>query len=324
MEKRTLGTDLAVSAIGYGCMGLSHAYGTALEKPAAIQRIREAFEAGYTFFDTAEAYVGRFADGTPAVNEEVVGEAIRPFRSQVVVATKGAIRWEDGKTVPDASRDSIRTSVENSLRRLGVDAIDLYYQHRQDKTKEPEEVAEIFAELIKEGKILHWGISNATKEYIERADAVCKVTAVQLRYSMMARWTEELFPMLEERNIGAVAYSPIANGFLSGKIQAADQYDSATDFRSFMPQYQQSEIEKSRVLLDMIEAMAKEKNATPAQISLAWMICKKPWIVPIPGTTKLERIKENAGAADVILTPEEIQKIDRQLDTMDLKVFGGV
>lgn len=324
MKQRKLGANLEVSAVGYGCMGLSHAYGTALDKPTAIRRIQEAFEADYTFFDTAEVYVGKYADGTPAVNEEVVGEAIRPFRDKIVLATKGGIRWENGKTVPDASRDSIRTSVENSLRRLGVDTIDLYYQHRQDKTKEPEEVAEIFAELIKEGKIRHWGISNATKDYIQRADAVCKVTAVQLRYSMMARWTEELFPMLEERHIGAVAYSPIANGFLSGKVQTADHYDSATDFRSFMPQYQKEQMEKSRELLEMIEALAKEKSATPTQISLAWMLCKKPWIVPIPGTTKSERIRENAEAADVVLTAEEIQNIDTKLDTMDLQVFGGV
>lgn len=324
MQQRKLGTDLTVSAVGYGCMGLSHAYGVALDKPTAIQRIHEAYDAGYTFFDTAEVYVGKFADGTPAVNEEVVGEAIRPFRDKIVLATKGGVRWEGSHTVADASRESIRTSVENSLRRLGVDTIDLYYQHRQDPNHEPEEVAEIYAELMKEGKIRAWGISNASSDYIARADAVCKVAAVQLRYSMMARQTETLFPMLEERKIGVVAYSPIANGFLSGKIKPADQYDAATDFRSFMPQYQQAEMEKGRVLLDMIGALAKEKNATPAQISLAWMLCKKPYIVPIPGTTKTERIRENAAAADVILTPEEIQKIDAQLDTMDLKVFGGV
>ena len=321
---RTLGKDLTVSAIGFGCMGLSHAYGTALPKADAIRRIREAFETGYNFFDTAEIYVGKFADGTPAPNEEVVGEALRPIRDKVIIASKGGIRWENGKTIPDANRKSIRTSVENSLKRLGIDTIDLYYQHRQDKLKEPEEVAEIFAELIKEGKIRHWGISNATEDYIRRADAVCKVTAVQLRYSMMARWTEALFPMLEELNIGAVAYSPIANGFLSGKIQTADQYDSKTDFRSFMPQYQKEEIAKSRELLTLIENMAKEKNATSAQISLAWMLCKKPYIVPIPGTTKTERILENAQAANVVLTQKEIKDIDTRLDKMNLKVFGGV
>ncbi len=323
MKKRMLG-GLEVSAVGYGCMGLSHAYGTALEKSDAIDRIRTAYDLGCTLFDTAELYVGKFADGTPAPNEEVVGEALRPIRDKVIICTKGGIRWEGEKTVPDGSRESIRTSVEASLMRLGIDTIDLYYQHRQDKTKEPEEVAEVFAELIRESKIRHWGISNATYDYIERADKVCKVTAVQLRYSMMARWTEELFPLLEERNIGAVAYSPIANGFLSGKVQTADKYDRNTDFRSFMPQYQAEEMEKSKVLLEMIEQLAREKEATPAQISLAWMLCKKDYIVPIPGSTKPERIKENLGAADVILTKDEIRGIDEALDGMDLKVFGGV
>ena len=323
MKKRMLG-ELEVSAVGYGCMGLSHAYGTALEKSDAVDRIRTAYDLGCTFFDTAELYVGKFADGTPAPNEEVVGEALRPIRDKVIICTKGGLHWDNGATVPDASRESIRTSVEASLKRLGIETIDLYYQHRQDKTREPEEVAEVFAELIKEGKIRHWGISNATYDYIARADKVCKVTAVQLRYSMMARWTEELFPLLEERNIGAVAYSPIANGFLSGKAQTADKYDKDTDFRSFMPQYQAEEMEKSKTLLAMIEQLAKNKNATPAQISLAWMLCKKDYIVPIPGSTKPERIKENLGAADVILTQDEIQKIDDALDGLDLKVFGGV
>ena len=323
MKKRMLG-GLEVSAVGYGCMGLSHAYGTALKKSDAIERIRTAYDLGCTLFDTAELYVGKFADGTPAPNEEVVGEALRPIRDKVIICTKGGLHWDNGATVPDASRESIRTSVEASLKRLGIETIDLYYQHRQDKTREPEEVAEIFAELIKEGKIRHWGISNATYDYIARADKVCKVTAVQLRYSMMARWTEELFPLLEERNIGAVAYSPIANGFLSGKVQTADKYDKDTDFRSFMPQYQAEEMEKSKALLAMIERLAKEKDATPAQISLAWMLCKKDYIVPIPGSTKPERIRENLGAADVILTKDEIQKIDESLDRMDLKVFGGV
>ena len=323
MKKRMLG-GLEVSAVGYGCMGLSHAYGTALEKADAIDRIRTAYDLGCTFFDTAELYVGKFADGTPAPNEEVVGEALRPIRDKVIICTKGGLHWDNGATVPDASLESIRTSVEASLKRLGIETIDLYYQHRQDKTREPEDVAEVFSELIREGKIRHWGISNATYDYIARADKVCKVTAVQLRYSMMARWTEELFPLLEERNIGAVAYSPIANGFLSGKVQTADKYDRDTDFRSFMPQYQAEEMEKSKALLTMIEQLAKEKDATPAQISLAWMLCKKEYIVPIPGSTKPERIKENLGAADVFLTKDEIKEIDDALDGMNLKVFGGV
>ncbi len=224
--------------------------------------------------------------------------------------------------VAKASEKTIRKSLEGSLKRLGVDTIDLYYQHMQDPSKEPEEVAEIFASLIKEGKILHWGISNASEDYIKRADAVCKVAAVQLRYSMMARWSEEMFPMLEQRKIGVVAYSPIANGFLSGKFQTADKYDPQTDFRSFMPQYQKEEIEKSQDLLTMMENLAKAHNATPAQISLAWMLCKKPYIVPIPGTSKSKRIVENAKASDILLTEDEIKEIDTRLDHMDLKVFG--
>ena len=232
MQQRVLGDGLKVSAIGYGCMGLSHAYGVALEKSEAVKRIREAFEAGYNFFDTAELYVGKFADGSPAINEEVVGEPLRPIRDKVVIATKCGVHFENLILVAKASEKTIRKSLEGSLKRLGVDTIDLYYQHMQDPSKEPEEVAEIFASLIKEGKILHWGISNASEDYIKRADAVCKVAAVQLRYSMMARWSEEMFPMLEQRKIGVVAYSPIANGFLSGKFQTADKYDPQTDFRS--------------------------------------------------------------------------------------------
>lgn len=322
MQQRVLGDGLKVSAIGYGCMGLSHAYGVALEKSEAVKRIREAFEAGYNFFDTAELYVGKFADGSPAINEEVVGEPLRPIRDKVVIATKCGVHFENLILVAKASEKTIRKSLEGSLKRLGVDTIDLYYQHMQDPSKEPEEVAEIFASLIKEGKILHWGISNASEDYIKRADAVCKVAAVQLRYSMMARWSEEMFPMLEQRKIGVVAYSPIANGFLSGKFQTADKYDPQTDFRSFMPQYQKEEIEKSQDLLTMMENLAKAHNATPAQISLAWMLCKKPYIVPIPGTSKSKRIVENAKASDILLTEDEIKEIDTRLDHMDLKVFG--
>lgn len=322
MQKRKLG-DIESSAIGYGCMGLSHAYGAALPKDEAIARIRFACEQGYTLFDTAEAYVGEYADGTAAVNEEVVGEALRPVRDAVVICTKGGIRWEGNRTVPDASRESIRRSCEASLKRLGVEAIDLYYMHRQDKTRAPEEVAQTFAELIAEGKIRHWGISNATADYIARADEVCKVSAVQIRYSMMARWTEELFPMLEERGIGAVAYSPIANGFLSGKVLHAEEYDPKTDFRSFMPQYQEEGAAKAAQLLELIEEIAREDDVTPAQISLTWVLARQPFIVPIPGTKSEERIVENAKAADIELTDGEMEHIDSLLSTLDLSVFGG-
>ena len=323
MKARKLGNELTVSSIGFGCMGLSHAYGVALEKDTAIRRIHEAFEKGYTFFDTAEVYVGQYADGSPAVNEELVGEALRPIRNNVVIATKGGIRWgNDHQTIPDASPASLRRSLENSLKRMGVETIDLYYQHKQDPAVEPEAVAQTMNAFIREGKIRYWGISNASSEYIRRADAECKVAAVQMRYSMVARWHENMFPLLEERNIGLVAYSPLANGFLSAVQTGAEQYDKDLDFRSRMPQYTKDNMEKSRALLDSIHVMAQEKNATPAQISLAWMLCKKPWIVPIPGTSKSVRITENAGAADISLSHDDINRIDMLLDGIDLDVFG--
>ena len=323
MKARKLGNELTVSSIGFGCMGLSHAYGVALEKDTAIRRIHEAFEKGYAFFDTAEVYVGRYADGSPAVNEELVGEALRPIRNKVVIATKGGIHWgNDHQVIPDASPASLRRSLENSLKRLGVETIDLYYQHKQDPAVEPEAVAQTMNDFIREGKIRYWGISNASSEYIRRADAECKVAAVQMRYSMMARWHEAMFPLLEERNIGLVAYSPLANGFLSAVRTGTEQYDKDLDFRSRMPQYTKDNMEKSKSLLDSIRVMAQEKKATPAQISLAWMLCKKPWIVPIPGTSKSARITENAGAADISLSHDDINGIDMLLDGIDLEVFG--
>lgn len=323
MEKRILGVDLSVSAIGFGCMGLSHAYGVALEKPVAIRLIHEAVEMGYNFFDTAEVYVGKYADGSDAVNEEIVGEALRPIRDQVVIATKGGNYWgENHQILPDGRPESIRRSIENSLKRMGLDVIDLYYQHRQDPNVEPEVVADTMKTLMQEGKIRYWGISNASMDYIRRADAVCKVAAVQERYSMMAHWNEEKFPTLEELNIGLVAYSPLANGFLTGGFTGTEQYDKNLDFRSRMPQYTESGVEKARVLMELVETLAAEKGCTLAQLSLAWMLCKKPWIVPIPGTSKSERIVENAGAANVLLTVEEIQRIDNALAGMELEVFG--
>lgn len=324
MQTRSLGNQLTVSAIGYGCMGLSHAYGVALDRKDGIRRIQEAFEHGYTFFDTAEVYTGRYADGSLAVNEDIVGEALRPVRDQVIIATKGGISWgENFQTVQDSSPKSLRRSLEGSLRRLGVETIDLYYQHRPDPAREPEEVAQTMSTFIREGKIRSWAISNATADYVRRANAECKVAAVQMRYSMMARWHEPMFPMLEECSISLVAYSPLANGFLSA-VQTAtiDQYDKALDYRSRMPQYTAENMEKSRELITAIRTLAQEKNATPAQLSLAWMLCKKPWIIPIPGTSKSERIAENAAAADVILSKDEIARIDTLLDGLNLEVFG--
>ena len=323
MKQRKLGT-LTVSALGYGCMGLSHAYGVALEEGDAVRCIEEAFAQGYTFFDTAEVYTGRHADGSPAVNEELVGRAVRPFRDKIVLATKGGIRLTGSHTVvPDASEQSLRASLEGSLKRLQVDCIDLYYQHKQDPKVEPEAVASCMQTFMQEGKIRHWGISNASADYIRRADTVCKVTAVQMRYSLMARWHEALFPLLEERNIGLVAFSPLANGILSSEVRNADQYDSSLDFRSWMPQYTEEGRERNRALTELLEELAAQRKVTPAQMALAWVLARKPWIVPIPGTGKLSRIRENAWAADIQLSPEELEALDRITKDQAYDVFGS-
>ena len=322
MKKRKLG-ELEVSSVGFGCMGLTHAYGAAVPIKEAVQQIRDAFEAGYTYFDTAECYLGTFADGSPANNELVVGEALRPVRDKVVIATKFGVQHEGDHLLMDSSPETIRRSVDGSLKRLGIDCIDLYYQHRIDPKVEPETVAEVMNELIKAGKIRHWGISEADEDYLRRANAVCKVTAIQNRYSMMARWHENLFPVCEELNVGYVAFSPLANGILSDAFKKGDTFAEG-DFRNSMPQYTDKGHEESTALLHYLRELAEQKNATPAQISLAWMLCKKPFICPIPGTRKIERMQENAGAADIVLTLEEVQAIDKKLENMEMSdVFGG-
>ncbi len=327
MQIRTLGKDLRVSAVGLGCMGFSHAYGAPTEEKEAIRRIRQAAEMGYTFFDTAEVY------GTPEdphINEQLVGEALAPMRNQVVIATKFGMRFdfESGKVplplIPDSRPETIRQSVEGSLKRLKTDHIDLYFQHRIDPQVSPEEVAEVMKELIREGKITHWGISETNEEYLRRAHAVCPVTAVQNRYSMMARHYESLFPVLEELNVGLVAFSPMANGFLTGKYGKGEAFDPKNDYRASMPQFTDEAVDQNQELLELLQSMAEQKKATPAQISLAWMLCKKPWIVPIPGTRKPERMKENAEAADIALSAKEVQALDHALDGMEMsEVFGG-
>ncbi len=323
LEKRKLGASLEVSAIGYGCMGLSYGYGVALEKSEALSRIHEALDLGYTFFDTSEVYVGQYADGSAAINEELVGEALRPHRKDVIIATKGGIRLDDNKKiVPDGRPESLRHSLEQSLKRMKIETIDLYFQHRPDPDVEPEEVAYAMLQFIKEGKIRFWGVSNGSEEYIRRADAGCKITAVQCRYSMMARWNEALFPILEKLDIGFVAFSPLANGFLSGKFLQQANYDKNLDYRSWMPQYSEEGICQAKALLEFIEKLAREKNGSPAQISLAWELCKKPWIVPIPGSSKSARIRENAEAANIQLSKEEMESIDMLLAQTSLEVFG--
>lgn len=327
MQYRTLGTDLTVSSIGLGCMGMSHAYGAPADKKEMTELLAQAVDMGYTFFDTAEIYSPQ---ENPYDNERLVGEALAPYRDKVKIATKFGIRFDlSSHQVPypivtDSSPKRICESVEGSLTRLHTDHIDLYFQHRIDVNTAPEEVADVMASLIKEGKILHWGISEANEDYLRRAHAVCPVTAIQNRYSMMARWHENLFPVLEQLHIGYVAFSPLANGFLSGRYGKNENFDKKYDYRSNMPQFQSDSIDQNQELLALLHQLAQEKQATPAQISLAWMLCKKPYIVPIPGTRKLSRLTENAGAADVILSAEEVAAIDKALDGMKMsQVFGG-
>ena len=325
---RTLGkSNLQVSAVGLGCMGLSHAYGAPADKEDIMTLLANAVDMGCTFFDTAEIYG---TPDNPHLNEEMVGEALAPYRNKVVIATKFGIRFDhpelpgNHSLIPDSRPEVIRAAVEGSLRRLRTDHIDLYYQHRIDKNVEPEVVADTMSELIKEGKILHWGISETTEQYLRRAHEVCPVTAVQNRYSMMARWHESLFSVLEELGVGFVAFSPLANGVLSKSYNAESKFDGATDYRASMPQYKKESFEKNRQLFEMLEQLAEKKHATPAQVSMAWMINQKPWIVPIPGTRNLSRMKENFGAADILFSQEELAAIDKTLNEMEMSdVFGG-
>lgn len=328
MNYRNLGNrGLRVSAIGLGCMGMSHAYGAPADHREMAELLAKAMDMGYDFFDTAEVYG---TPDNPHDNEELLGSALKPYRNRVVIATKFGLRFdlESGRIpyplIPDSRPETIRKSVEGSLRRLQTDHIDLYYQHRPDPDVPVEEVAGVVQNLIKEGKVLYWGLSEASEEDICRANAVCPLTAVQDRYSMMARWHEALFPVLEELGIGLVAFSPLANGLLSDRYNAASHFEAGTDYRAGMPQFQPDSYDKNHDLLQLIRRIAAEKNATPAQISLAWMLCKKPWIGPIPGTRKLDRLQENAGATDVMLTDAEVKQIDKALDAMPMSdVFGG-
>ena len=318
MNYRNLGNrGLRVSAIGLGCMGMSHAYGAPADHREMTELLAKAVDMGYDFFDTAEVYG---TPDNPHDNEELLGNALKACRNKVVIATKFGLRFdmESGQVpyplITDSRPEGIRRSVEGSLHRLQTNYIDLYYQHRPDPQIPIEEVAGTMQDLIKEGKVLYWGLSEASEEDIRRANAVCPLTAVQDRYSMMARWHEALFPMLEKLGIGLVAFSPLANGLLSDRYNADSHFEAGADYRAGMPQFQPDSYDKN----------ASEKNATPAQISLAWMLCKKPWIVPIPGTRRLDRLQENAGAADITLSEEEVKQIDQALDAMPMSgVFGG-
>jgi aryl-alcohol dehydrogenase-like predicted oxidoreductase len=312
MKKRTLGnSDLEVSSIGLGCMGMSFGYGPAADKKEMISLIHEAVDRGVTFFDTAEVY-------GPYINEELVGEALAPFKGKVAVATKFGIQMEDGKQVLDSKPERIRQSIEGSLKRMQVDTIDLYYQHRVDPGVPIEEVAGVIQDLIKEGKIKHWGLSEAGVDTIRRAHSVHPLTAIQSEYSMMWRNPEdELLPALEELGIGFVPFSPLGKGFLTGTIKKDATFGSS-DFRSIVPRFKPENIEANQVLVELVKKIAVDKEATPAQIALAWVLAQKPWIVPIPGTRKLNRLEENLGAVDMELSSEELNELNDALTKIEV------
>ena len=323
MKTRILGKDLVASPVSLGCMGMTHAYGAPADVGEMTRVLHAAVDMGYLMFDTAECYTAINADGSIAYNEELVGAALKPYRHDVTIATKCGVYFGSERPM-DSRPESIRKAIEGSLKRLQTDYVDLYYQHRVDPEVAPEEVAGVMDDLMREGKILHWGISETNEEYLRRAHAVTPVTAIQNRYSMMARDYESLFPVLEELHIGLVAFSPLANGILSDAYTKDDKFEEGVDFRSHMPQYTPEAFDANRALFEYLRALAQEKNATPAQISLAWMICKKPYIVPIPGSRKVERIRENIGAADLELTATEVASIDEKLSQLDMSPMYGV
>ena len=314
MKKRILGkSGLEVSAIGFGCMGISFGYGHAMEKEAAIALIREAFESGVTFFDTAEAY-GPFA------NEELVGEALAPVRDKVVIATKFGFENGDSKTGLDSRPERIRQVADASLKRLRSDRIDLFYQHRVDPNVPMEDVAGTVRDLIREGKVRHFGLSEAGVQSIRSAHAVQPVAALQSEYSLWWRAPEkELLPTCEELGIGFVPFSPLGKGFLTGKIDASTAFDK-DDFRNIVPRFSEESRKANQALVDRLSAIATRRRVTAAQIALAWLLAQKPWIVPIPGTTKSHRMKENTAAADVELRAEDLREINDAL--AEIKVVG--
>ena len=315
MQKRKLGkAGLEVSALGLGCMGMSMAYGPPADKKEMITLIGKAVERGITFFDTAELY-------GPYTNEDLMGEALAPFRGRVAIATKFGIKIDaNGQQVQDSRPERIRQSIEGSLKRLKVDTIDLYYQHRVDPNVPIEEVAGTVKDLIREGKVKHFGLSEAGVQTIRRAHAVQPVTAVESEYSLWwRRPEEELLPTLEELGIGFVPFSPLGKGFLTGSFNKDSKFGS-TDFRSIVPRFTPEALEANQVLVDLLGKVAELKNATKAQIALAWILAQKPWIVPIPSTTKLNRLEENIGSARISLTPEELRDISSALE--EIKIVG--
>jgi len=313
MQTRILGhSGLNVSALGFGCMGLNFGYGPGPGKQEAIQLIREAFEAGVTFFDTAEAY-------GPFTNEELVGEALAPIRDQVVIATKFGFKDGDSKTGMDSRPERIRAVADASLKRLRTDRIDLFYQHRVDPNVPMEDVAGTVKQLIAEGKVRHFGLSEAGVQSIRRAHAVQPVAALQSEYSLWWREPEQdVLPTCEELCIGFVPFSPLGKGFLTGKVDASTAF-AKDDFRNIVPRFSPEARQANQTLVDLLGRIAAGKQATPAQIALAWLLAQKPWIVPIPGTTKLHRLKENIGAADIELSADDLRQIAASLEAIQVQ-----
>jgi aryl-alcohol dehydrogenase-like predicted oxidoreductase len=313
MKNRKLGNSgLEVSALGLGCMGLSFGYGPETNKNDAIKLIRRAFELGVTFFDTAEVY-------GPYKNEEIVGEAVEPFRDQIVIATK--FGFKNGQTAlgMDSKPETIRKATEGSLKRLRTDRIDLLYQHRVDPNVPMEEVAETVKELIKEGKVKHFGLSEAGVDSIRRAHAVQPIAALQSEYSLWWREPEkEIIPTLEELGIGFVPFSPLGKGFLTGAINANTLFDK-TDFRNIVPRFEEENRKANQVVVDKIIDFAKRKNVTPAQVALAWVVAQKPWIVPIPGTTKIHRLEENLKSEQLVLTSDDLKEIKELFSSIQIQ-----
>jgi len=313
MEKRKLGSSgLEVSALGLGCMGLSFGYGPATEKNEAIKLIRAAYERGVTFFDTAEAY-------GPYVNEELVGEAVEPFRKNVVIATKFGFKEGTPAKGLDSRPERIREHTDAALKRLRTDAIDLLYQHRVDPNVPIEDVAGTVKDLIRQGKVKHFGLSEAGAESIRRAHAVQPVAALQSEYSLWWREPEkEVLPTLEELGIGFVPFSPLGKGFLTGAISEKTEFDK-TDFRNIVPRFSEESRKANQALVDALGRIAEQKKATKAQTALAWLLAQKPWMVPIPGTTKLHRLEENLGAATVVLTAGDLKEIHDAVSAIDVQ-----
>ncbi len=317
MRKRTLGkSGLTVSALGLGCMGLSRTYGQTVDRRAGISLIRAAVDRGVTLFDTAEAY-------GPFTNEEIVGEALAPVRDKVVIATKFGFDIDPGtgerRSGVNSRPEHVKAVADASLRRLRTGSIDLFYQHRVDPNVPIEDVAGAVKELIQEGKVRHFGLSEPGADTIRRAHAVQPVTAVQSEYSLWWRGPEaEILPTLEELGIGFVPFSPLGAGFLTGKLDETSRFGS-TDFRAKVPRFAPDALKANLALVDLLRSVAERKSATPAQIALAWLLAQKPWIVPIPGTTKLERLEENLGALDVVLTPDDLRQIDAAASKIELR-----